>query len=128
MVIKALLNGGRAPNCRDSQGRTPLHHSCVSQRSTIPAATISLESKADLRACDTKRIQPIHLAAEQGSEFLVSVLISHGADVNCSDSEGRTPLHYGCSSTRSTTAVVKLLISSGSKIEEPVSEMNKPLH
>lgn len=126
LVIRALLKGGRDPNCRASRGRTPLHHSCASNRSTIPAATILLESEADAWASDDQGIQPIHLAAEQGSESLVRLLISHGADVNCSDSEGRTPLHYGCSSTRSTTAVVKLLISSGSKIEEPDSDMNRP--
>ena len=56
LVIQALLNGGRDPNCRDSQGRTPLHHSCASKRSTIPAATILLESEADVRACDTQGI------------------------------------------------------------------------
>ena len=128
LVIQALLNGGRDPNCRDSQGRTPLHHSCASKRSTIPAATMLLESEADVRACDTQGIQPIHLAAEQGSESLVRLLISHGADVNCSDTEGRTPLHYGCFSKRSTTAVVKLLIRGGSKIDGPNSGIYTPLY
>ena len=128
LVIQALLNRDRDPNCRDSQGRTPLHHSCVSKRSTIPATTILLESGADVRACDTQGIQPIHLAAEQGSESLVRLLISRGADVNCSDTKGRTPLHYACSSRRSTTSVVKLLIRSGIKIDGPDSTVYTPLY
>ena len=128
LVIQALLNGDSDPNCRDSQGRTPLHHSCASKRSTIPAATILLESEAQVRACDTQGIQPIHLTAEQGSESLVRLLISHGADVNCSDTKGKTPLHYGCFSKWSWTAVVKLLIRSGSKIEGPGSGIYTPLY
>ena len=54
--------------------------------------------------------------------------MSHGADVNCSDTEGRMPLHYGCFSKRSTTAVVKLLIRNGSKIDGPNSGIYTPLY
>ena len=127
LLIRELSKVGVNPNCRDSQGRTPLHHSCGSKGSTLTAANMLLESGAEVGVSDSKGVHPLHLAAEQGFESLLRLLISHGADVNCLDAEGRTPMHYGCFSKWSTTAVVKLLIRSGSKIDGPDSGMNTPL-
>ena len=128
LLIRELLKVGVNPNCRDSEGRTPLHHSCASKGSTITAANILLDSGAEILASDSKGVHPIHLAAEQGSEYLVRLLISHGADLNCSDTEARNPLHYGCSSKRSTTAVVKLLIHKGTYVNRRDYDMNTPLY
>ena len=125
VLLKEL---GVNPNCRDSQGRTPLHHSCSSKNSTTIAATILLESGAKVRASDSKGVHPIHLAAERGSESLVKLLISHGADLDCSDTEGRNPLHYSCSAERPTTAVVKLLIHNGTYVNRRDRDMNTPLY
>ena len=128
LVIRELLKIRVNPNCQDSQGRTPLHHSCASNRSTLTAANMLLDSGAEVWVPDFKGVHPLHLAAEQGSESMVRLLISHGANVNCLDAEGRTPLHYGCSSKRSTTAVIKLLIGSKAKNNQEDSEANTPLY
>ena len=129
LLTRELLRVGVNPNCRDSRGRTPLHHSCGSKGSTLTTANVLLDSGAEVCAPDLKGVHPLHLAAEQGSESLLRLLISHGADVNCSDAEGRTPMHYGCISERSTTAVVNLLIhTEGAKINEPDSGTHTPLY
>ena len=128
LLTRELLRFGADPDCRDSEGRTPLHHSCSSNGSTITAASILLEAGATLCTANSEGAHPIHLAAEQGSESLVRLLISRGADVNCSDKKGRTPLHYGCSSKRSATAVVSLLIRSGSRTSREDSGKNTPIY
>ena len=127
LIIRELLRFGADPDCRDSEGRTPLHHSCSSSGSTIIAASMLLEAGATLCAANSEGVHPIHLAAEQGSESLVRLLISHGADVNCSDKKGKTPLHYGCSSKQSATAVVSLLIRSGSQVSRKDSGKKTPI-
>ena len=116
LLTMELLRFGADPHCRDSEGRTPLHHSCASKKFSIPAANTLLDLGADVRASDSKGVHPLHLAAEHDSDSLVRLLITHGADVNCTDVRGKTPMHYACSSKRST-AVVKLLILSGSKLD-----------
>ena len=88
-----LLKFGANPDRRNSESRTPLHHSCSSTGSATAAATTLLDAGANVCAFDAKGVHPIHLAAEQGRESLVKLLGSRGADVDCSDVEGRTPLH-----------------------------------
>ena len=128
LVIRELLKVGVDLHRRDSQGRTPLHHSCSSKVSTTIAARILLESGARIQASDSKGVHPIHLAAEQGSESLVKLLIGHGADLNCADTEGRNPLHYSCSSTRSTIAVVRLLTHNGTDANWRENDKKIPLY
>ena len=128
LLIRELLKDGVSPDCRDLQGRTPLHHCCSSKVATSIAAGILLESGVKIQASDSKGAHPIHLAAEKGSESLVKLLISYGADLNCPDTEGRSPLHYSCSSKRPTTAVVRLLIHNRTNVNHRDHDMNTPLY
>jgi hypothetical protein len=39
---------------------------------------------------------PLHMAAKRGSAALVKLFLEHGADANCKDAFGQTPLHISC--------------------------------
>jgi ankyrin repeat protein len=54
----------------------------------------------------------LHGAAHRGSVQAVRWLLEKGADQNCKDSNGRTPLHV-CAQRNTTTAVVDLLLARG---------------
>lgn len=40
------------------------------------------------------------IAASAGRDAIVSMLIGHGADINCSNEGGQTALHYAASRNR----------------------------
>uniref|UniRef100_A0A1X7SQI3 Uncharacterized protein n=1 Tax=Amphimedon queenslandica TaxID=400682 RepID=A0A1X7SQI3_AMPQE len=54
---------------------------------------------------------PLHIAASEGRNEVVSVLLSNGADPNIKDEDERTPLHYAALIGRNE--VVSVLLSNG---------------
>lgn len=51
----------------------------------------------------------LHLACQTSDIGMVELLLQYGANINASDSKGRTPLHY-CSVT-GRTAIAKMLLT-----------------
>lgn len=51
----------------------------------------------------------LHMACQTADIGMVELLLQYGADINASDSRGRTPLHYGIITGRS--AIVKMLLT-----------------
>lgn len=64
---------------------------------------------------DKKGATPLHLAANQGCEVAMSVLLSWSVDVNAVDEEGRTPLHLA--TLGGNARCVRSLLLKGSKPE-----------
>ena len=54
---------------------------------------------------------PLHLAATEGHKDVVEILLTHGADANASDGNGRTPLHFAAE--RGYKAIVESLLQHG---------------
>ncbi|OXV10788.1 hypothetical protein Egran_01451, partial [Elaphomyces granulatus] len=52
---------------------------------------------------------PLHLAAENGCDLAVKLLIDHGADVAIRDDQGQTPLDIALETTQHNEAVVRFL-------------------
>ncbi|KAK6619535.1 hypothetical protein RUM43_012292 [Polyplax serrata] len=52
-----------------------------------------------------------HLASSKGADDILLKLIETGANINCRDTAGYTPLHYACQSNHLTT--IRLLIQKG---------------
>lgn len=128
ILVRELIRLGTDPNPRDLEGRTPLHYSCESKRSTVAVVRTLLDAGAYVAAFDRGHISPIHLAAEQGFDTLIRALILSGADLTCGDSNGMTPLHYGCRSTQPTLSAVKLLIDNGAEVDRVDHSGLSPLH
>lgn len=51
----------------------------------------------DLSELDDDGLSLLHWAADRGSADVLTVLMSHGANVNAKDADGQTPLHYAVS-------------------------------
>ena len=41
-------------------------------------------------------LQPVHVAAQNDQAFALTFLKENGADMDCVDIEGQTPLHWAC--------------------------------
>lgn len=52
-----------------------------------------------------------HIASRKGNDEILKELIENGANINCRDAAGCTPLHYACQSNLQST--VQLLIQEG---------------
>lgn len=62
------------------------HEDIVRELVSIPGIEIEAISS-------TKRT-PLHIATSLGKTNIIKILIEKGADPNCKDDEGATPLHY----------------------------------
>ena len=51
-----------------------------------------LENGADSGLCNINSRAPLHFAAETGNKEIIALIVEAGADVNCSDKNGVTPL------------------------------------
>nr|XP_023877760.1 ADP-ribosylation factor GTPase-activating protein AGD1-like isoform X1 [Quercus suber] len=67
----------------------------------------------------------LHLACQTSDIGMVELLLQYGANINASDSKGRTPLHY-CSVT-GRTAIAKMLLTRGANPKAVDREDNTPL-
>lgn len=69
---------------------------------------------------------PLHLAAANGHNDVVELLLTNKADVNATDDSGRTPLHLAV--TNGNTDTVKLLLANQAKINTRDIYGTTPLH
>ena len=61
-----------------------------------------------------------------GHEACVDALIARGAEVDASNEEERTPLHFGAEAGKD--GVVDILVDEGAEIDTADKESNTPLH
>jgi len=78
----------------------------------------------DLRRADG--LAPLHFAAREGHEGLISFLIERKAGVNIKNSSGATPLHEAARSGK--VSVINLIIKNGAEINTQDANGNSVLH
>jgi ankyrin repeat protein len=74
---------------------------------------------------ETLYIEPLGIAAHEGHENIVRFFLSAGADVNATDSFGRTVLHLAAQGGH--VGIVRLLIDKGAKVEVSDNANETPL-
>ena len=110
-----LLAAKRADlNIKDKNGDTPLHLAVRS--GSIKAARALIEAGADLSLANTEGVQPLMLAAlKKNGEFMVSLLISHGALINATDQANETALHHAAQAGNLQS--VRFLLNAGANVK-----------
>ena len=69
----------------------------------------------------------LHIVAACWSVAVASFLVSHGADIHCTDTSGRTPLHIAASTNH--TAMVEYLLGQGADIDScTLTEKQTAIH
>lgn len=91
--LSAIVKRDPPPHDSRSHGRTNLLHRATKEGDFT---VVSELLKCGYRNIDAKNQDgqtAVHLACRFGNERMVQKLIDSGANVNCRDSEGNTPLH-----------------------------------
>lgn len=91
-VVKVLVAYGASQSAVDDEGWTALEWAII--RHHIDAVRVLLGCDTSLQSDQALCNKALHLAAEAGSAELVAILADEGADVNCKNDEGSTPLHW----------------------------------
>jgi ankyrin repeat protein len=118
------------PGARDAVGRSPLHRAVAF--ADLAKVEALLDAGADVN--DGVRSDepinsnwgdtPLHIAAQDGREQIVRLLIARGADVNRANDRGNTPLHRAVE----YPGVVTALLDAGAKPNAPDAQGRTPLH
>lgn len=120
-VIAGLLTRGFDPNTRDPNGQTGL--TLAMQEGALNTARVLLGAKdVDVNALNQSGESPLMMAALQGNEAGVQVLLDRGARIN---QPGWSPLHYAASA--SDPRVVRVLLERGAEIDALAPNGTTPL-
>jgi ankyrin repeat protein len=147
-LLGKLVEKGADPAAADASGRTPLHVAVARGaaspvesllpggtpiRRREPTALSRLDDEAvvetliadgaDVASADGHGAAPIHVAAERGAGWAVTILLAHGADPAAADLWGATPLHVAA-----TAAVAGLLLDREAGPNASDRDGNTPLH
>ncbi|PSN45883.1 Tyrosine-protein kinase HTK16 [Blattella germanica] len=95
------------PHDSRRHGRTNLLHRATKE-------VVSELLKCGYRSLEAKNQEgqtAVHLASRMGKDDILKKLIESGANINCRDTAGYTPLHYACQSNLPST--VRVLVQIG---------------
>lgn len=98
-----LLDGNADPNSKTGNSTTTVIHKAVIGKDSIGVRYL-LEFKADVNVGDQTGKTPYHLAARQGFDEILSVLLDHKADLNALSKEGSTALNLAEKNRRTKCA------------------------
>lgn len=130
--VRTLLQCGAHINKLSKDLESPLYLACQSGHAEV--AKLLLESGAVISKTEkqnetisqlTCQKYPLITAIENCHTNIVSLLISHGVDINLSLSNDRRPLHIACSA--GTLETVKVIIKSGGDVNIKDSFGQTPL-
>lgn len=121
---KILLEYGASPRLRDKWGMTPLIYS-VTGHDLVFMRILLENDPGHVDEPDMKHMTALHVAAEEGSEDMVRLLLSYGANVHLRTSRiGHTPLMEACKRGDSHSEnrldrlkCIQTLINAGSNLE-----------
>lgn len=125
-AMEELLRCGADPSHADKNGWTPLHWSaCADNHECV---RLLLAAKADVNAKDRRGNTALSTALrnlENDDPDLVEILISHDADIESINENGRRPLHFAA--WRNKAKCLSLLLRKGADINAKTSDGDNAL-
>lgn len=119
-VVQQLLARKADVNQPDEAGVTPLEHAVAASHSDV--AQLLLEHNADPNHQGPQG-QALTIAARQGHQIMLEMLIAHGAKVNAA---GVSPLHEAA--RLGHNGIARLLIDAKADVQHPDDQGRTPLH
>lgn len=129
-LVKYLIKKGANVNLKDSLGGTPLQKAVTYYENDIAwylikhGANINAYSFRDYKQ-KKKSENILMIASFHHNIDLVKYMIKHRVDVNYTNYDGNTALHYAC--REGYLEIVKLLVNNGANINQRSKEWQTPL-
>ncbi|XP_023289735.1 transient receptor potential channel pyrexia [Orussus abietinus] len=123
-LVKALLKRGIPVDCRDTDGRTPLHLAACSGSAKVVEELLKYGPNPNEWDFD-RTCTSLHCAAAAGDINAVKALLRSGADVNAG-LLNKSPLHYAVLSNAADC--VETLLQAGASPNNPQVYTETPLH
>ena len=126
-VVQALLQAGADASLCNSDGRSPMR--AAVDGGHMPVVALLAPHCAD--AADVNRIDwfgrttLLCIAAEEGYKEVVEALLRAGANVNTSDTDGKSPLWWAA--CKGHTEVMEVLLTHGADMETCDKVRSHPL-
>eukprot|EP01041_Mallomonas_annulata_P002200 gene2200-4279_t len=111
-----LINQGGDITVVNSDGFTPLHYVCMLGQVSLLGKILSSKGQIDISVGSDSAPSLLHCASDHGHDEIISILLeSTGVDVNITDSQGRTAIHYASKSGELST--IQFLVRCNAKID-----------
>jgi len=78
-IVALLLAAGASPSDVDDDGQTPLHIAVVNGSTDAVEKLTATQPCDELRITDKYRMNPLHLACEEGDPTMIALLLARGA-------------------------------------------------
>jgi ankyrin repeat protein len=119
--MERYLEKGAEINGHGATNWTPLMEACRHHR--LNALKLLIGKGAKLNACtqDGRGVTALMIAAENGDEECLRILIKAGADLELKDHEGQSALHFATRSGREGS--IRILINAGAGIPQKKADL-----
>ena len=124
-VVATLLDLGADPRIAQQDGSTVLRAAVLGGSPTVLKMLLDRRTNANERTANMHGAL-IHLAVDAKSPEMVRLLIDHGAIIQATDQDGRTPLFQAAQMGQ--TEIVALLLKRGARVDTPDRFRRTPLH
>lgn len=112
--VELLVEKGALLNCANSHGETPLTMAIARRRQAV-AEYLVVKEGVDVLTVNRRGDSGVHLAAREGLNVVIRVLLEKGALMNYLGCKGRTPLHTAVGN--GWYEVTQTLLSNGADME-----------
>lgn len=125
-TMQALLRNGALVDFQSKeQRRTALMVAAYS--GNLQAVKCLRLFEASYELCDSSRLTAVHWAVDSGNMELMEYMLADGANIECFDNQGWTPLHRTALVGARTEGVCEVLLRYGAKIDRVDKDMKTPL-
>ncbi len=115
-IIKMALEKGAEVDCEDTYGFTPLESAAISDKTD--AVRLLLKAGAHVR----RNCSLLSASATNGNTDIIKMALEKGAEVDCEDKDGQTPLMRAANNGR--IEAVRLLLQAGADVKRNCLPLN----